>query len=291
MHKTAIVTASYVNDFERCRLLCESIDRHVMGDFIHYILVSGRDLALFRALEGARRRIIDERDLLPSWLVALPDPTALMRRQVWLSPFSPPLRGWHVQQLRRMALARQIGETAMLTVDSDVVLIRDFDPATLWQGERLAFYRRPGAIDEDIRSDHLKWLKHSERLLGLPPARLPATDYISSLIPWRTDTCRRLLDHIEARHGRHWVKAMIGTRAFSECIIYGRFVDEVLGGEGHVAMPQALCHSLWFEDSYDRNLSGLRRFVADMAPNQIALQIQSFIGHSIADIRAATAVV
>ena len=35
----AIVTASYAPDFERCRLLCETIDRHVTGVSHHYILV------------------------------------------------------------------------------------------------------------------------------------------------------------------------------------------------------------------------------------------------------------
>ena len=47
----AIVTASYAPDFERCRLLCETIDRFVTGAPRHYILVEQRDVALFRQLE------------------------------------------------------------------------------------------------------------------------------------------------------------------------------------------------------------------------------------------------
>ncbi len=258
------------------------------GDWTHFLLVTDSDVALFRSLETSRRQVISERDLLPGWLFVCPDPFSFMRRKLWLSPFSIPLRGWHVQQLRRMALARHISEPTMLTVDSDVVLIRDFNPADLWQDGKLALYRKENAIDASARSDHLKWLAHSERVLGCAPAQLPATDYISSLLPWRTDTCLQMLDHIEARHGRHWVRTMIRTRAFSECIVYGRFVDDVLQGAGHYAMPYPLCHSLWSEDSHSGNLAGLESFVADLAPGHVCLQIQSFLGHSITNIRAVT---
>ena len=51
---TAMVTASYAPDFERCRLLCETIDRFVTGAPRHYILVEQRDVALFRQLGNAR---------------------------------------------------------------------------------------------------------------------------------------------------------------------------------------------------------------------------------------------
>ena len=67
----AIVTASYAPDFERCRLLCETIDRFVAGAPRHYILVEQRDVALFRQLETRDRVIISERDLLPRLAQAL----------------------------------------------------------------------------------------------------------------------------------------------------------------------------------------------------------------------------
>ena len=87
--KTAIVTASWDQDFERCKLLCETIDKYVSGFTKHYILVDSKDVALFRKLESTQRVIIDERDLLPSWLHAFWDPTYLWRRRVWLSLRNP----------------------------------------------------------------------------------------------------------------------------------------------------------------------------------------------------------
>lgn len=283
--RTAVVTASYANDFERCRLLCESMDLRLKGEWTHYLLVAPFDVALFRQLEGARRRVISEGDLFPWWLHAVPDPMTAGRRKLWISPYSLPLRGWQAQQLRRLALARHIDEPVMFAVDSDVVFLRDFDPVNLWQGDRLTLYRKEGGIGERMRSNHLEWLAHSDRLLGIGPFSLPANDYINTLIAWRTDTTRALLDHIESRHGRHWIRAIIRSRQFSECLIYGRFVDEALKGEGHVASPDGLCHVLWFEDSYARDINGLRHFMNDMAPHQIGIGVQSFVGHDLTDIR------
>ncbi|MGF6155404.1 hypothetical protein M2267_000632 [Ensifer sp. KUDG1] len=285
--RTAIVTASYANDFQRCRLMCESMDRKLQGDWKHYLLVADFDVKLFRQLESSRRQVISERDLLPWWLHPITDPLSGGRRKLWLSPFGLPLRGWHAQQLRRLVLARHIDEAAMFAVDSDVVFLRAFDPASLWQKERLTLYRKDGAINAHMRSNHLEWLAHSDRLLGIGPYTLPANDYINTLIAWRTDTSRKLLEHIETLHGRNWVRAMTRTRAFSECTIYGRFVDEVLGGEGHVPSDAALCHVLWFEDSYRQDLTGLRAFLKDMAPHQIGIGVQSFVGHDLDDIRRA----
>mgnify|MGYP003411811708 FL=1 len=71
--KTALITASFGPDFERCKLLCETIDRHVTGYSTHYILVESADVPLFKSLETPRRKVIDEKDLLPSWLRPWPD--------------------------------------------------------------------------------------------------------------------------------------------------------------------------------------------------------------------------
>lgn len=283
--RTAVVTASYINDFDRCRLMCESMDQRLKGDWHHYILVTSSDVALFRALEGPRRQVIDERDLLPSWLVSMPDPISVGRRRMWVNPYSLPLRGWHVQQLRRLALARFIDEPVMFAVDSDVVFLRDFNPADLWLGDRLALYRIDGGVGEVMNSNHLEWLSHSDRLLGIGPYTLPAHDYISTLIAWRSDTCRALLDHIEGLHGRNWVRAMVRSRQFSECMIYGRFVDEVLMGAGHRASAQGLCHILWIDGDYPRDIGGIRSFMRGMEPHQIGIGLQSFIGHDLDDIR------
>ncbi len=288
--KTAFMTASYAGDFDRCRLLCESMDRLVDGDWHHYLMVERRDVALFSSLQGTRRTVVSEADLFPFWLRAMPDPTNFGRRRLWVSPFSLPLRGWHAQQIRRLAMARHVDADMLLSLDSDVVIVRRFDPASLWKNGDMTFFRIDGGVTPAM-TDHRSWLAHAGRLNGLPEQVEPAQDYINPFVAWRTDTARALLDHIETVSGHHWVRAVVASRAISECSIYGRFTDEVLGGRGHQPSPASLCHLLWFRETYPETREGLQAFMADLAPWQIAVGIQSFINHPISEIRRLTSAV
>ncbi|PYE90340.1 DUF6492 family protein [Phyllobacterium leguminum] len=274
--KTAIVTASYARDFERCRLLCESIDRFVTGAEKHYLLVAGHDVALFRRLAGHTREVIDERDLLPSWLHNIPDPTAFFRRRVWLSTHTPPLHGWHVQQLRRIAIAEKVQETAFLYCDSDVAFLKPFALSSLWRGEALRLYRRDGALPLDSGLGHEKWHANAGFALALPPQLSAPHEYISNMVHWRRDAVTSMIGHIEQSHGRHWVEAIAARRHFSECLLYGRYIDEALGGRGHFHDDVPLCRTYWFAPAPTDE--EFRAFVADMAPEQVAVAVQSFIG-------------
>ena len=281
---TAVVTASYAPDFERCRLLCESMDRHVSGYTCHYILVESADVALFKALEGPRRVVIDERDLLPWWLKAFPDPLSLGRRRIWLSPFTMPMRGWHSQQLRRMAIAATSPEDGFFYCDSDVVFVRDFDVASLWKGNDLRLFRRDDAMaGPSVSDEHRIWVANAAWLLETPPELIPEHDYIGTLIAWRGDTVRGLIKRIEDKQGKNWIAAIGRRRRFSECTIYGQYADALMGQAGHFVDNQDLCEVFWFKPMPTEQ-EFLQR-VASMKPEQVAIGIQSFIGVDIASIR------
>ncbi len=282
--RTALVTASYGADFERCRLLCESADALATGLSHHYLLVAGHDVAQFRQLEASNRTVVDERDLLPSWLRAWRDPFSGLSRHVWLSARTKPLRGWHVQQLRRMAIGRHADEDAFLYSDSDVVFVRPFDAASLWHGERVRLYRRDGALPLDSAYGHADWSRNAGRLLGIAAPPLSTHDYIATLIAWRRDTLNDLLVHIENVSGRHWVAAVGRQRRFSECMIYGRYADEVEKKDRHFHDAENLCVMRWSEPfSSPEELAGM---VRDLTGPQVAVGIQSFLGIEPDDIRA-----
>lgn len=280
---SAIVTPSYAADLERCRLLCESIDRFVTGFEEHYLLVADHDVALFRELESRNRIVIAERDLLPPWLHSMRDPTSLFRRHIWLSTHTAPLRGWHVQQLRRIAIAEKISEAALVYCDSDVVFLKPFDVASFWRGGRLRLYRCDGALPLGEGKDHDAWVKNAAEVLGLPPEARNDHDYISTVIAWRRETVVSMIRHIETLHGRHWVEAIAARRRFSECILYGRYVDEVLDGRGHFHDPTQFCRVYW--DGPRLSEESLREFVASMTPEQVAIGIQSFTGTDLGTMR------
>lgn len=272
----AIVTASYAPDLERCRMLCETIDRHVSGFDRHYILVESRDVPLFRSLESSRRVVVDERDLLPSWLHPYDDPLSRSGRRVWLSARALPLRGWHVQQLRRIAIARHVSNDALVFCDSDVAFVRPFDCGTFWRDGRLRLFRRDNALVGPHPGDHKIWSRNAGIVLGISEPTVGPHDYISTVIAWHRATVDAMCKRIEDARGRNWVAAVAARRKFSECIIYGRFVDEVQNGAGHFHASTEYCRVQWSGKSMSDD--ELRAFVVGMADEQVAIGVQSFIG-------------
>lgn len=272
----AVVTPSYAADFERCRLLCETLDRYVTGVSHHYILVEHRDVARFRALQGPRRTVIDERDLLPGWLHPFDDPTSLFRRRIWLSWKTKPLRGWHVQQLRRIAVAAYVPQDVLVFCDSDVVFVKPFDCGVFCREGKVRLFRRDDTMAGEVRYDHRLWSRNAGEALGIASPSVSPHDYISTLIAWRRETMMSMCRRIEEHNGRGWVEVLGASRKFSECMVYGRYVDEILGGVGHFHGSEELCHVHWFGEalSDDEFLA----FVASMGPEQVAIGVQSFLG-------------
>ena len=282
----ALVTPSWAGDLERCRLLCESVDRHLTGHDEHLILVEPDDVARFAPLAGPRRRVIDERDLLPDWLHRGREPSGRRfwwswrtSRPSWLPVPGLPLRGWHAQQLRRIAVARTGAADAYLYADSDMMFVRPFDVASLWRDGALRLYRVEGGIHAGLPeggATHIAWTVHAARILGLDAPAFPAADHINNLVSWRGDHVRALCERIEEVTGRHWVAAIASARQFSECQIYGAYTHDVAGMAGHWATAEPLARTYWAGDALDAG--SLAAFVKGMAPSQVAVGIQSFTG-------------
>lgn len=286
----AIATPSYAGDYERCRLLCASIDRFVTGHDMHYLLVEDRDLALFKPLEGSRRRVITEAGLLPPWLKSWPDPLTLGRRRVWTGPGAlrrgvPPLRGWHAQQLRKLALPLKSGEDVVLFADSDMIFLRPFDVGSLESNGAIRLYRKPASIRQGM-AEHVAWCEGASRILGLPAPSIPSDDYINNLVSWRRDNVVAMMALIEQQTGRDWVSAIAGQRQFSEYMIYGYYVDRVRGLEqaGHWPEALELCKVYWGGDA--DGIASLRSFEEVLGPDQVAVGVQSFIGQPVEQLRA-----
>lgn len=287
----ALATPSYRGDVDRCRLLCASIDRFVSGQAMHYLLVEDRDVPLFRDLEGPKRRILPESQLLPPWLKSWPDPSSLGRRRVWtgmraLARGLPPLRGWHAQQLRKFAVAKAASEDIILFADSDMLFVRPFDVAGLERDGAVRLYRKPDAITADM-ARHRPWCENAAALLGLGTASWPGPDYINNMVSWRREHVLGLLAHVERLSGRDWVSAIARDRQFSEYLLYGYYVERVLGLEtaGHWPDARELCKVYWFpEDVTGFDL--LKSFEEVLEPWQVAIGVQSFIGQPLDQVRA-----
>lgn len=262
------------------------MDRHLANACDHYILVDDDDFSMFKPLASAKRHVINERDILPGWLYSFHLPFGANARKLWVSFKTWPMRGWHVQQLRRIAIAQYIDCDALLYCDSDMLFVRNFEPNILWKSGDLRFYRNDLGIERELAdrgAKHRIWTEQAAKLNGLGKPSFPAHDYINNLVSWRRKHVLAMCAHIEATTGKDWISAIASNRTFSECQIYGAYADGVQNGQGYWHIKTGLCKTYWDGEALDKH--ALDEFVANLEPEQIAVGIQSFTGTDVALLR------
>lgn len=226
VNSLAIVTPSYGPDSELCRDLNRSVLRWTPPHVQHHIIVPRQDLPVFRMLANDRTIIHDDREFLPSTIRRLP------LLNLWINARRPwlPVRGWITQQLIKLAAAAALEVEAVLLMDSDMVLVAPTDVESFRQDGRLALYRQPGAVHAGLPR-HRQWVESSHFLLGLAqPGPEDLTDYICWPCVWDPKTVRSLLQRVEDIQQVPWPAAVASQRHFSEMMLYGAYVDGVLGG-------------------------------------------------------------
>jgi hypothetical protein len=275
----AFVTKSYVPDLERCELLCRSIELLAPGAR-HWIIVDSRDRVAFRGLENATTSIVTTEELLPRRIRRLE--VYGTGKNIWLGARTPPIRGWLVQQLAKFAITLVARDDILIHADSDIVLIRPFRASMLIdENGELRLFRIPETVGEEL-PDLVRWHRTAERLLGIPPRPLPLPDYISGLIPWRREIAVSLLEEIEARSGRDWMRTLARARHISEYILYGRFVEDALDrSNGRPGSSLSLCRCYWgTEPLTNKELEG---FIGEALPEEVAVMVSAKAGMRPAD--------
>ncbi|MBZ8179107.1 DUF6492 family protein [Oscillatoria salina] len=267
-----IITPSYAPDFERCKLLCESVDKFISPAVKHYLIVDRRDLQLFRQLENSHTELLAVEDILPWWIQRVP-----FLKKAWLSLKTMPLRNWLVQQIVKIATGQEIAEDVAVFVDSDVVFVRPFDFQTFVRDDgKVRFYREPKG-NEIQKKVHLKWHQSASNLLGLPDVDLTIPDYIGNAITWKKENVVKLCKHLESVSGRGWIETLANTYNLSEYVLYGIFVERILQSEsGHYNRAENLCNDYWYPEALDDEK--LSQLIKKTAPEQVALMITAKAG-------------
>ena len=282
MLSACLVTPSYANDLERCGLLCESIDRYVTGYSRHYVIVHDEDIALFAPLASPRRLVLPVSRFLPAWLSFGLKP----HRTWWLNKvLRISIEGWHIQQLVKLSAAASVAETVTLLIDSDVVFLHPWRIES-WLGERPPLYRALEGITAE-KYQHQAWLATTCKVLGLAPLQLPATDYIGPIIAWEQLTVRTLLDRISRKTRKPWAWALCRRQEFSEYLLYGCHVaSDPAAASKQRWFEASVCHTYW--GTVEMSEAELQGLVAAMAPEQVAICVQSRSGTTVELIRAVT---
>ena len=286
----SLVTCSFRGDLEVCRLLCETIDRFAPPNMVHWLYVPKADVALFADLASSRRKIATQESLLPWWFRKAPMPRPawrarlrLPRRNVYITPFSLPVRGWIAQQIMKISAAANADTEIVVHVDSDNAFIRPLRMEHLASGERVRLYRHPEMV---ARASHRTWHAAAGRLLGLEASDFFGAEYIDQLVVWRRSVARGLIERIAQVAGTDWRVALARAPHFAEYILYGVFADRAFGldQEGLFATEESLCLSRWtegFESAREEDA-----FIAAIEPRHIACLVQSTIAMPIAARRA-----
>ncbi|WP_291689343.1 DUF6492 family protein [Bradyrhizobium sp.] len=265
----AVMTKSYAPDFE----LCASLNRSVLDcspDTVHHhIVVPRTDLQLFGRLAGPRVEVRCEADLLPRSFVRLP----LVNIMVNLAQPFPPVRGWIQQQVIKLAAIAASQDDVVLVADSDVEFVRPFTPEMFVRNGNVRFFCKPDQIDTRL-ARHMTWHKVARELLGLPQAEPPYPDYISSPLAWDPKIVRQMLARVAATTKRPWPTAIAGQLDFSECVLYGIFVDEVVGASANsFVSDDSLCKVYWEQTPLTEDSAAA--FIGSVRPTDIAVVIQS----------------
>ena len=276
----ALITASYARDFEACRLLAQSIDAYVTGFSRHYVVVASEDVALFSQLAGPGREIIDAARLLPK-MFELPL-RRRGRRYFWRFGMRAPVFGWHLQQLRKIAMTLAQPEARVLHIDSDNCFCRPFDLGALAAG-RVKLQREAGGAHAG-RPEHVVWWQNAHRALGLPAPALPGDDYVGQMIVWEKASTEAMVARIGAASGRPWWLTLARQRDFSEYMLYGVAVssDAELMAR-HEVVTESPCLAYWDGPALDA--ATLAEFARGLKPQQAAIAVQSFTGTPIEVLR------
>jgi hypothetical protein len=263
MAKLSVVTPSYRPDLELCRDLHASLERYGPPGLRHRVVVPRRDRDPFAGIG----EVLTVDEFLPRSFRALPGNLWInMRRPL------PLIRGWIAQQLIKLATVAASDADLVLLVDSDMVFVRPFTDSTFYRDNTARFYRLPDAIDERLPR-HVLWHRVARRLLGLPPPkRLPLPDYICWPMCWDPNIVRDMLAHVARVAGAAWPTVIGAEIHFSEGILYGVYVDEVLGGSAF-AEQTMLC--IAYSEEIPLDEAGIKAFVAKLSPADIAVMISA----------------
>jgi hypothetical protein len=280
--RIAVVTPSFARDFTLCSELNESVLRYLPPSAKHYIIVDGKDLGLFRALEGSRTIVAAVEDVIPKGYFRLPAPKGW-----WFSSAAlVPAKGWLVQQLVKLSAARMLDESVQVNVDSDVRFVRPVDPALFVRDGKTRLYRKPGGVVAGML--HVKWHRNVCRLLNVSPDSLPMDDYVGNVISWDPKLVAKAIAHVEAVAGTSWDVAFTRARMVGEYVLYGLHIDKVLGREaaGVWLDERSWCHTYWGPGPLQPSM--VEGFANSMLDDDVAISVAGYTATDCALTRRAT---
>ncbi|WP_194409703.1 DUF6492 family protein [Microbacterium cremeum] len=277
----AIVTTSHKPDFPSFLRLHASVLEHTDPSTLHIVAVPEIDVPLFESIGSRRLRVVSERDTLPRRFVSVTRLTRIPRipRGFRIAALNitrpwPPIRGWILQQMVKLAVVSQLEVDVALIIDSDVLLVRRVEESMFRDPDGVVrLYRLPDGITPDM-TRHLAQRAKALQLLDLPGGEACSPDYIAGIVSWDPSLVRRMLARLETTTGRPWQDCVGQSLDFSEFITYGTYVMLLADADRRAFLgDRSLSHSHWGPTPL--TMDAARRFVDMLAPEDLAIHVQS----------------
>ncbi|QAY59979.1 hypothetical protein ET475_08205 [Microbacterium protaetiae] len=276
-----VVTPSHAPDFPSFARLHRSVIEHTDPMVRHIVAVPDRDVPLFRSVDTGRLDVIGYRAVLPRRFVStiplarIPGlPRGFRINAVNATRPWPPIRGWMLQQLVKLAVVSTLEADVALLIDSDVLIVRPLVESTFRDKAGVVrLYRSPHGITPAM-TRHLAWQAAARALLGTSKVEPDSPDYISAFASWDPELVRASTSRVAETTSRDW-RDVIGSRLdFSEFIFYGTYVMTLADARYRTNTQQrSLCHSHW--DPTPLDLEHADRFLDRLHPDDVAVHIQS----------------
>jgi hypothetical protein len=249
--------------------------KRIVPNIPHYLIVDRCDRPAFTHLQSGQRRLIESEEILGKWIVRSPG-----RKPYWLSLKAVPVRGWIIQQILKIGVLDFIPERTFVFCDSDTAFFRPFDRDDLLVNGKI------GLLDvDDVNDDTRRWTITARRLLGLPTDGGSYRNHVGNMICWNREIVEALRERIECSCGMRWKVALARTLSFSEYMIYGVFVRELVGYDeaDHAPSTVPLVKPSWgISLSTD---SAIERFFRDFDARTVAVMIHSRDGIDVSRYR------
>jgi hypothetical protein len=163
-----------------------------------------------------------------------------------------------------------ISERTLVFCDSDAAFFRPFDRQNLLVDGKI------GLLDVDFSTEaSRRWTASARRLLGVAQSEGGYRNYVGNMICWNRETVKAMRERIELSSGANWQVAIARTPSFSEYMLYGVFVREVLGYDAVDHAPSAvpLVKASW--GSPLMSDSAIDEFFAEFDAETVAVMIHS----------------
>ena len=268
----AVITPSYDLDFERCKLLCRSMDVFLGGPWHHYIIVDPVDVPLFASLAGPQRTVVDKATILPRGMHYIGKVPFMRLGRLWWSWRHGPVFGWQMQQFVKIMMASYVKQEAMAFLDSDIFFLKPFDIQTFERDGQVRF----SSVEFQLQSDN-KMKGTSLELLGLSANEAIKYAYADPIITWHPPTAVAMQDYLSQLHKKPWHEAIGSKIMFSEFMLYILFVNYIQKSNPHLYEDNTIyCKTLWSKET--AKTTDIADFCSSLEPEQVAVCIQSLIG-------------